>query len=145
MSTSVSAGGKETPTKRRESDEGRMMTCGGKALLLSILLLGAFSLAGCNSGGGSDGTAPPPPAGTIVSKTAVLSGGEEVPPVTTSASGSGLLEVNTATGAVSGRVTIGTAPTSTIILAHVQEGARGVNGSIVTFLENSGSGVWSVP
>jgi hypothetical protein len=121
------------------------MKRGGKSLLLGILLLGAVFQTGC-SGGGSGGTAAPPtPVGTIVSKTAALGGGEEVPPVATSASGSGLLGVNTTTGDVSGSLTIVTAPTSTVIAAHVYEGARGINGSIVIVLENSGSGVWSVP
>ena len=115
-----------------------------KFLVLSILLMGAFFLANCNSGG-SGGTGTAPEAGTFVGKAAVLSGGEEVPPAATAANGSGLLEVNTTTGTVNGRLTIGTAPTTTIIAAHVHEGARGANGSIVVFLENSGSGVWSVP
>jgi len=117
----------------------------GKFLVLSILLMGAFFLATCNSGGsGTDATATPE-AGTFVGKAAVLSGGEEVPPAATAANGSGILEVNTTTGTVNGRLTIGTSPTTTIIAAHVHEGARGANGSIVVFLENSGSGVWSVP
>jgi CHRD domain-containing protein len=120
------------------------MRRGGELLFLGILLLGMITQTNCGGSGGN-GTAPSLPAGTIVSKTAGLSGGEAVPPVATSASGSGLLEVNTATGAVSGRLTIATAPTSTIIAAHVHEGARGVNGSIVIVLENAGSGVWSVP
>ena len=119
------------------------MKRGGKLLLLIVLLIGAISQTGCGGGGG--GSAPPPPAGTVVSKTAVLTGGEEVPAVTTSAGGSGTLGVNTTTGDVTGSLTIATAPTSTVTLAHVQEGARGANGSIVIVLESSGSGVLSVP
>jgi hypothetical protein len=74
-----------------------------------------------------------------------MSGGEEVPAVVTGAGGSGRLDVDNGNGAASGSLTIATAPTSTVIAAHVQEGARGVNGSIVIVLENSGPGVWSVP
>jgi hypothetical protein len=106
--------------------------------------MGVFFLANCNSGG-SGGTGTAPEAGTFVGKAAVLSGGEEVPPAATAANGSGILEVNTTTGTVNGRLTIGTSPTTTIIAAHVHEGARGANGSIVVILENSGSGAWSVP
>jgi len=113
-------------------------------LAVSILLMGVFFLANCNSGG-SGGTGTAPEAGTFVGKAAVLSGGEEVPPAATAANGSGILEVNTTTGTVNGRLTIGTSPTTTIIAAHVHEGARGANGSIVVILENSGSGAWSVP
>ena len=116
----------------------------GKFFALGILLSGVFFLANCNSGG-SGGTGTAPEAGTFVGKAAVLSGGEEVPPAATAANGSGILEVNTTTGTVNGRLTIGTSPTTTIIAAHVHEGARGANGSIVVILENSGSGAWSVP
>lgn len=115
----------------------------GKLLFVCILLGGMIFQVGCGGGGG--GAAPAPPAGTVVSKIAVLGGGEEAPPVVTGAGGSGHLEVNDATGAVSGSLTIGTAPTSTVIAAHVQEGVRGTNGSIVVVLENSGAGLWSVP
>jgi hypothetical protein len=112
---------------------------------LGILLIAAASLVNCNGSSGGSGTDATSQPGTIVSKSAVLGGGEEVPPVTTTANGSGILDVNTTTGAAGGRLTIGTAPTTTIIAVHVQEGARGANGSIVIVLENSGSGVWSVP
>ena len=121
------------------------MTRWGKSLLLSILLLGAFSQVGCGGGGGGSPAAPPAPAGTIVSRTATLDAAEEVPPVATSAGGSGHLDVDNGNGNVSGSLTIGTAPTSTIIVAHVLEGGRGVNGGIVIVLENAGGGVFSVP
>jgi hypothetical protein len=116
-----------------------------KYFFVGILLMTAVSLVNCNGGGSGGNGGTPPQTGTVVSKSAVLGGGEEVPAVTTAANGSGTLEVNTTTGAASGHLSIVTAPTSTIIAAHVQEGARGANGSIVIVLENSGSGVWSVP
>jgi CHRD domain-containing protein len=120
------------------------MTLRNKYVFLGTLLMAAFVLVNC-TGGGSGGGAATPETGTIVGKSAVLSGGEEVPPAATSANGSGVLEVNTTTGTAGGRLTIGTAPTSTIIAVHVQEGVRGANGSIVIVLENSGGGVWLVP
>ncbi len=125
------------------------MTRGVKFLLLNILLIGALFQSGCGGGGGNGAGAvndPPPLTGTIVSKAASLNGGEVVPPVVTGASGSGTLDVSTTTGAVRGSVTLQTAPPLTAVTAvHVHEGARGVNGSIVIALANSGSGVWSVP
>src|SRR5512134_546539 len=113
------------------------MIRGGKLLFLSILLIGVISLTGCGGGGGGGG-APAAPVGIVVSKTAVMGGGEEVPAVVTGAGGSGRLDVNDTTGAASGSLTIGTAPASTVIAAHVQEGGRGTNGSIVIVLVNSG-------
>ena len=116
------------------------MTRGKTSLLASVLLIGAFSLFGC---GGKGNNSDPP--GAIVGNTVSLSGSEEVPPSSTGASGSGTLEVNAKTGAISGHLTMVTAPTSTVIAVHVQEGARGVNGCIVMILENAGGGVWNVP
>jgi hypothetical protein len=117
-----------------------------KLLFFLVLFFAALSQTGCGGGGGGVGApAPPAPAGTVIAKTAVLSGGEEVPPVVTSAGGSGRLEVNDTTGAATGSLTITTAPTSTVIAAHVYQGPRGANGGIVVVLENSGPGVWSVP
>lgn len=115
------------------------MTRWGKILLITILLTGAFIPVACKSNDTSQ------QAETIVSRSSVLSGSEEVPLVATGASGSGTLEINTKTGAVSGHLAIVTAPTSTIIASHVQEGARGENGCIVITLENAGGGVWNVP
>jgi hypothetical protein len=120
------------------------MTLWGKSLLLSIFLIVAVFQAGC-SGGGGTAAAPPQPVGTIISKTATLGAAQEVPPVATSAAGSGVLAVDNGNGNATGSLTITTAPTSTIIAAHVQEGARGVNGNIVIVLENAGGGIWSVP
>lgn len=122
-----------------------------KFLVLNSLLIGAFFLSGCGGGGGNGG-APPVPVneplpltGTIVSKTAALSGGEVVPPVVTGASGSGILDVSMETGVVRGSVTLQALPLTAVTAVHVHEGARGVNGSIVIALTNSGTGVWSVP
>jgi hypothetical protein len=124
------------------------MTRGIKFLIVNILLIGAFFQPGCGGGGNGSGAVdgPAPLTGTIVSKAASLSGAEEVPPVTTAASGSGSLDVSTASGAVRGFVTLQTSPPVTPVIAvHVHEGARGENGGIVIALVNSGSGVWSVP
>ncbi len=112
------------------------------------MLIAVLSQAGCGGGGGGSGAVnePPPLTGAIVSKAASLSGSEEIPPVITSASGSGILDVSTTTGAVRGSVTLQTSsPVTPVIAVHVYEGARGENGGIVIALINSGSGVWSVP
>ena len=117
-----------------------------KLLFFLVLGFAAMLQTGCGGGGGGGGGGSALPVGTVITKTAVvLSGGAEVPPVVTGAGGSGQLGENDTTGAASGSLTIATAPTSTVISVHVQEGARGANGSIVIVLENSGAGVWSVP
>lgn len=70
-----------------------------------------------------------------------LSGTEEVPPVTTSASGSGSINV-AADGAVSGSVkTTGLNAT----MAHIHHAPAGKNGPVVVPLSKTGEGVWSVP
>lgn len=118
-------------------------------IFTGILLIGALFQYGCGGGGGGGSAAvnePPPLTGTIISKAASLSGGEEVPPVTTSASGTGILDVSITTGAVRGSVTLQASPPLTSVRAvHVHEGARGVNGAIVIALENAGNNVWNVP
>ncbi|MCD6682194.1 MAG: CHRD domain-containing protein [Burkholderiaceae bacterium] len=69
-----------------------------------------------------------------------LSGKNEVPPVTTSASGEGMFSVKP-DGAISGSVT-----TSGIdgTMAHIHEGAAGVNGPVQVPLTKNGS-KWVVP
>jgi hypothetical protein len=120
------------------------MTDKRKYLLASILLIGTLSFPGCK-GKGNDTAPPAPPAASIVSKSAALSGSEEVPSIATVASGSGTLEINTRTGAISGHVTIVTAPTTSIIASHLQKGIRGENGCILIALDNAGDGVWNIP
>jgi len=70
-----------------------------------------------------------------------LSGSEEVPSVSTSASGTGTIEVR-GDKSVSGSVT-----TSGIagMAAHIHEAAMGVNGPVVIPLTKTSDNVWSVP
>lgn len=73
-----------------------------------------------------------------------LDGAQETPPVTTTAAGTGSLTVNADTGTVSGSLTITVAPATAIGAAHVHSGDRGVAGSVLIPLTDSGGGVWSV-
>lgn len=71
----------------------------------------------------------------------MLSGDKEVPPVTTTASGNGTININ-ADMTVSGSVkTSGLAGT----MAHIHQGAVGVNGPVIIHLAKDGDGVWAVP
>jgi mono/diheme cytochrome c family protein len=75
---------------------------------------------------------------------AALSGANEVPAVTTTASGTGVLALDTATGQVRGFVkTTGITATA----AHIHEGATGVVGPVIIPLAETpaGSGFWIVP
>jgi hypothetical protein len=67
-------------------------------------------------------------AATLKIGNAALDGAKEVPPVTTSASGTGIMVLNTITGLVAGNLNT-TGMTGTA--AHVHEGAAGVNGPVI--------------
>ena len=70
-----------------------------------------------------------------------LSGSQEIPPVTTSASGTGIINVG-AEKSVRGSVTVsGLSPTA----VHIHEAPAGKNGPIVIPLTQTGPDVWSVP
>ena len=72
---------------------------------------------------------------------ASLSGAREVPPVTTSATGSGVLAVDTSTGAISGFiVTAGLSATA----AHIHDNVVGSNGPVIVPLAG-GPNIWTVP
>lgn len=73
---------------------------------------------------------------------ASMAGSQEVPPVTSTATGSGALSLNTATGEVSGSLNVsGIAGTA----AHIHEAASGVAGSVIIPLTDAGGGLWKVP
>ena len=75
---------------------------------------------------------------------ATLRGAEEVPPTASAASGSGILTIDPATRAATGRITLtGLAATQ----AHIHLGAVGVNGAIIVPLTETpaASGVWVTP
>ncbi|RZI41730.1 CHRD domain-containing protein [Herbaspirillum sp. HC18] len=67
-------------------------------------------------------------AATVKIGNAALDGSKEVPPVTTSASGTGIMVLNSITGLVTGNLST-TGITGTA--AHVHEGAAGANGAII--------------
>ena len=70
-----------------------------------------------------------------------LSGSQEIPPVTTSATGTGIINVGT-DKTVRGSVTVsGLSPTA----VHIHEAPVGKNGPIVMPLTQTGPNVWSVP
>jgi hypothetical protein len=72
----------------------------------------------------------------------VATGDQEVPAVTTDASGVGAITLNTATGSITGTITLtGIAPT----MAHIHVGQAGVNGGVVLALVDEGNGVFTVP
>ncbi|MCZ7560737.1 MAG: CHRD domain-containing protein [Burkholderiaceae bacterium] len=70
-----------------------------------------------------------------------LGGAAEVPPVTTSAAGTGKITVG-ADRSVTGSVTT-TGMKGT--MAHIHEGAAGVNGRVAIPLVSDGDGKWLVP
>jgi CHRD domain len=70
-----------------------------------------------------------------------LSGDQEVPPVSTSASANGTITVSP-NKSVTGNITVsGMEPTA----AHIHEGAKGKNGSVIIPLTKSSDDTWSVP
>jgi hypothetical protein len=78
---------------------------------------------------------------------AMLSGMQEVPPVATPGSGTATLDVNLATGALSGTVTF-TGLTSNATAAHIHQAVAGVNGPIIIPLVGGAgatAGTWMVP
>ena len=97
-----------------------------KTVLVAGLSLAALAFAGTSSG---------------QSVKVTLSGGEEVPPVTTSAGGTGTIDI-AADKSVSGSVT-----TKGLdgVAAHIHQGASGKNGPVSVGLTKTGDGVWSVP
>jgi hypothetical protein len=72
----------------------------------------------------------------------VPTGEQEVPAVTTTASGTGAITLNTATGLIIGTINIfDISPT----MAHIHVGEIGVNGGVVLALTDGGVGVFTVP
>ena len=70
-----------------------------------------------------------------------LSGSQEIPPVTTTATGTGIINVGI-DKTVRGSVTVsGLSPTA----VHIHEAPAGKNGPIVIPLTQTGPDVWSVP
>jgi hypothetical protein len=102
----------------------------GQAVWLLTVGLAVLGASGCGSSGRSDPPAQPspPPPPPPVSFTVELSGAQEVPPVETAASGSAELEIDLASGAVSGTLQVtGMEPTA----AHIHDGHAGSNGPVI--------------
>ena len=111
------------------ADRGQGVT---RVLVASCM---ALVLAACGgSGGGGSSTAK-------VFKNVTLNGAQENPAVTTAASGSGVLVIDTESGAVSGSInTFGISASA----AHIHTGAVGVNGPVIIPLTQSSPGVWTL-
>ncbi|HWP11144.1 MAG TPA: CHRD domain-containing protein [Ramlibacter sp.] len=71
-----------------------------------------------------------------------LTGSEEVPPTASTATATGMLVIDPATRAASGRITVSGMATTA---AHVHQAAPGVNGPIIVPLTDAGGNVWNVP
>ncbi len=97
-------------------------------------------LAAC--GGGDDYDAPP--TETRATLSAVMSGDQEPTPTATGALGTGTLTLSSPSRALSGSITL---DGLTATVAHIHEGAAGVNGSVIVPLAETtaGSGSWAVP
>lgn len=113
--------------------------------LTLVALTAALTLAACGGGGGDGAPAasPAPSPSVSVVKFAALDGAQAG--VTTAANGTGLLIVDTGSGAASGSLTIQSAPATAITAAHVHEGAAGASGGVQITLSDAGNGVWAVP
>jgi hypothetical protein len=116
--------------------------------LTAILFYLSAVVISCGSGEVFYGTTAMPPAASplAMTVTATLSGAQEVPPVATAGTGSAVLSVNAATGAINGTVTF-SGLTSLALAAHIHQAAAGVNGPIIIPLTGGvglTSGTWTV-
>ncbi|HVL01543.1 MAG TPA: CHRD domain-containing protein [Dongiaceae bacterium] len=108
---------------------------------LSALLLGGCFLDSDNNNGGTNRNSQPPSQPRMLTLPVTLSGNQQVPPVTSTATGSGTLQINLDTRAMSGSVTTTITDAS---MAHIHTGYAGENGPVLIGLENSGN-TWNVP
>jgi CHRD domain-containing protein len=116
--------------------------------MLALVFFLAVILASCGSDGAGSGTAGTTPVGVslVMPVTASLTGAQEIPPVATAGTGSAVLSVNFATGALSGTVSFA-GLSSAAVAAHIHEGAAGVNGLIIIPLTGGiglTNGIWTV-
>lgn len=112
-----------------------------------ITLLGFLLLTACGEGG--EGVVATTTTSTTVTKTATLTLAAEVPaPIIPQAgdliNGTGTVTLNTATNAITGRMTI-TGNIGRVTMAHIHDGNVGVAGPVVIPLQNTGNGIWVVP
>src|SRR3990167_5410770 len=109
----------------------------GLAALITLTLGGCFLDDDNNDSRGGRRAAQP----NLMTLNLVLEGDQEVPPVDSAATGSGTLQLNLDTGALTGSVTTSIANAS---MAHIHAGYAGENGPVVIALEASGA-AWQVP
>jgi hypothetical protein len=107
-----------------------------KVIVKLVLIIAAFSLAGCAT---YKDNAPSWMPGSSAIKVN-LTGTEEVPPLSVSGSGSGTFRVaedGTVSGSVTTKDVAGT-------MAHIHRGAKGTNGPVIVPLDKNGD-IYSVP
>jgi len=107
-----------------------------KVIVKLVLIIAAFSLAGCAT---YKDNAPSWMPGSSAIKVN-LTGTEEVPPLSVSGSGSGTFRVaedGTVSGSVTTKDVAGT-------MAHIHRGAKGTNGPVIVPLDKNGD-TYSVP
>ena len=103
---------------------------------LKLLLAGAalgLGLFACG-GGGDDA-----PHTTTQTSSITLTGAQEVPAVATGATGSGTVSLDSPSRQLRGSITL---DGMTATMAHIHEGAPGVNGPIAIHLAQASPGVW---
>ena len=110
-------------------------------LFILVLAASVLSLSCGGNGGGGAPSGTQPPATTVV-RFSSLSGAQEVPSVTTAATGSGVLAVNTTTGAISGFIVTSGLVNATA--AHIHDNVVGSNGPVIVPLAG-GPDIWTVP
>jgi hypothetical protein len=102
--------------------------------LFAAAIVGMFLHACGDSGGGG--------SNAMLFKSVALNGAQENPPVTTAATGVGNISVDEGSGAVTGSfTTFGISGN----VAHIHDGAAGVNGGILIELAQGPPGTWTVP
>jgi hypothetical protein len=107
--------------------------------ILTLLAAGVLAIGLANCGGDGGGSS----SVNTLTKSVALNSAQENPPVTSTAMGSGAFTVDLDTGAVTGSVTTFGGLTGTV--AHIHDGAAGVNGPILVPLTQGPPGTWSVP
>ena len=102
-----------------------------------LLATAAVGLGLLACGDGGDG-----PITTTTQSNVTLTGDQEVPAVATGALGSGSFSLQSPSRQLTGSITLNG---MTATVAHVHEGAVGVNGPAIVTLVETSPGVWTVP
>jgi hypothetical protein len=103
----------------------------------AVAIAAALALAGCGMLQGEKAAAP----SAATSQNLTLTGAHEVPPVSTSASGSGWVNIRP-DGTVSAKITVtGMTPTA----AHIHEASAGANGPVIVPFTKQGEDTFVAP